>query len=150
MKASKKGLDLIKEYEGFRATAYICPSGKLTIGYGCTYYSDGSLVKRGDTITKKDAGKLLEKVVEDYYAKSINDNIKVPLTQNQFDALVSFIFNCGIGAFVGSTLRKLLNQKDYKGAAEQFLRWDKGNDGKPIAGLTRRRKAERELFICES
>ena len=105
------------------------------------------MVKLGDTITQEEAEKLLEKVVEDYYAKSINDNIKVPLTQNQFDALVSFVFNVGIGNFVGSTLRKLLNQKDYKGAAEQFLRWDKGNDKKPLPGLTRRRKAERDLFI---
>lgn len=77
--------------------------------------------------------------------KCVGKNVRVPLTQNEFDALVSLTFNIGCRAFSGSTLLKLLNSSDYDGAAQQILRWDK-QAGKPLAGLTRRRKAEKEMF----
>ena len=140
MNISTTGLKLIKDFEGLRTTAYICPAGVLTIGYGST----GSHVTPGKTITEKEADVLLlEDLVR--FENAVNNLVKVPVTQSQFDALVSFAFNCGIGALQESTLLRLLNQNDYTGAAAQFDRWVKGPNG-PLPGLVRRRDAEEALF----
>jgi lysozyme len=140
VKISTAGLKLIKEFEGLRTTAYLCPAGVLTIGYGST----GPHVTPGKTITENEANALL---IEDLvrFEKAVNDLVKVTITQSQFDALVSFAFNCGIGALQESTLLRLLNQSDYTGAAAQFDRWVKGPNG-PLPGLVRRRDAEEALF----
>lgn len=143
-KTSQAGKNLIKEFEGFRAKAYLCPAGVWTVGYGTTRINGNKVT--GDTqLTTEEADIFLEqdlKVFED----AVNKNVDVELTQNQFDALVAFVYNVGIGNFQKSTLLKILNRGEYESASEQFLRWDKAG-GKKLAGLTRRRKAEQKLFL---
>lgn len=140
MKISNRGLNLIKKYEGLRLEAYKCPSGVLTIGYGHTRG-----VKTGMRITKEQAeGFLLDDLKT--YENAVNSCVKVPINQYQYDALVSFSFNCGTGALKNSTLLKKLNKKDYKGASDEFLRWNKSN-GQVLKGLTKRRQEERQLFL---
>ena len=145
MKISSLGLELIKEFEGFSANAYLCPAKKVTIGYGNTFYSDGRKVKLGEQISKTDALELLEKVVNKDFADKIFSAIKVPVTQNQFDAMVSLAYNIGVGNFLKSTLLKKVNAGDFIGASEEFLKWNKSG-GKELLGLTRRRKREFDLF----
>lgn len=131
----------IKTAEGLRLTAYLDTGGVWTIGYGHT----GGDVREGLTIPLSEAERLLTRdlrVAEGH----VNDAVKVKLTQNQFDALVSFVYNVGGGAFRSSTLLKLLNAGDYDGAANQLPRWNKDN-GKVVNGLTNRRREERELFL---
>lgn len=138
-------LELIKEFEGFSSEPYTCPAGVDTIGYGSTRYADGSTVKLGDkSITKDEAVELMKATLGEY-EDAVNKYVIAPLTQNQFDALVSFAYNVGAGNLKSSTLLKKLNRQDYVGAAEEFIRWNRGG-GKVLAGLTRRRMAERTLF----
>lgn len=139
MKISQKGLDLIKRFEGLRLDAYICPGNVWTIGYGSTRG-----VKQGDRITKERAEELLREDVA-RFESPVRRLVKVPLEQHQFDALVSFAFNVGSGALGSSTLLRLLNAGDYAGAAAQFDRWNRAG-GQVLAGLTRRRAAERAMF----
>lgn len=139
MTPSPRALDLIKQFEGLKLSAYICPAGVPTIGYGTT-----KGVQMGDTITAAEAERLLAEDVA-VFAKGVREAVKVPLEQHEFDALVSFAYNVGLGAFRASTLLRLLNAGDKAGAARQFDRWNKAG-GKPLAGLTRRRAAERKLF----
>lgn len=141
MNISQKGIDLIKKFEGCRLTAYKCPSNVLTIGYGHT----GSDVYVGKKITQKEAEYLLKNDII-VHCNNVNKLVKVPLTQNQFDALVSFEFNIGYGQFSKSTLLKLLNEKKYKESAEQFERWVYSN-GKVLQGLVKRRTEEKNLFL---
>lgn len=148
MHLSESGLAAIKRHEGVRLEAYPDPGSAdglpITIGYGSTRRMDGSAWKLGDKITEAEATTLLRRDVSDAEV-TVNRLVTVPLTQGQFDALVSFVFNVGAGAFKGSTLLRLLNAGDYTGAAAQFARWV-NNDGKPLAGLVRRRNAERAMF----
>ena len=139
---SVSDLSLIKEFEGLRLEAYLCPAKVWTIGYGHT-----KTAKPGMRITEGGAEALLRHDLE-WVESTINKNVKVPLTQNQYDALASFIYNVGAGAFRKSTLLRLLNQGDYDGAAGQFQRWNKAG-GKVLRGLTRRRQAEAEKFRDE-
>lgn len=144
MKTSKAGKDLIKLYEGFRSKAYVCPAGVPTIGFGTTKIQ-GKPVDMNMMITTDEANVLLDEdlvVFED----AVNSLVKVKLNQNQFDALVCFVYNVGSGNFKTSTLLKLLNQEKYDEAADQLLRWNKANK-KELPGLTRRRNAERTLFL---
>ena len=140
MKTSNVGIELIKKYEGCVLKSYKCPSGVWTIGYGHT-----SGVKSGMQITKDQA---LDYLKQDLitFEKAVTNYVKVPLNQNQFDALVSFSFNCGSGALKTSTLLQKLNSSDYNGAANEFLKWNKSN-GKVLNGLVRRRQEEKELFL---
>jgi GH24 family phage-related lysozyme (muramidase) len=139
-KINQAGLDLIKEFEGLRLDAYICPAGVPTIGYGTT-----KGVKLGDRITTVQAEALLKRDLENFEA-AVRSLVKVPLNSNQFSALVSFAYNVGVGALQQSTLLKRLNQGDYQGAAQEFLRWNKAG-GQALPGLTRRRQVERSLFL---
>ena len=141
MNISQKGIDLIKNFEGCRLTAYRCPANILTIGYGHT----GSDVVTGQKITQEQAEKLLKTDLL-VHCNNVSRMVKVPLTQNQFDALVSFEFNVGYGNFASSTMLKLLNQKKYREAAAQFDRWVYANR-KVLAGLVKRRAAEKALFL---
>lgn len=141
MKTSEKGKNLIKSFEGLRTKCYRCSANVLTIGYGHT----GADVKEGMIITKEQAEQLLTKDLEKF-EKGVSSCVKVTINQNQFDSLVSFAFNCGLGALQSSTLLKKLNAKNFLVAADEFLKWDKVN-GKPLAGLTKRRQAERTLFL---
>jgi len=139
MKIGKKGLDVIKHFEGFRTQAYLCPAGVWTIGYGTT-----TNVKKGQTITQAKADEFLMRDVAKF-EKCINNLVKVPLTQEQFDALVAFVYNIGPGNFTSSTLLSLLNQGQYHAVPAQMLRWNRG-DGRVLAGLTARRTSEGVLF----
>ena len=144
MKVSSKGLELIKEFEGFSSVAYLCSAKKATIGYGNTFWEDGTPVKIGDQISKERAETLLKHVV-DNFSVAVEVDIKIEVTQNQFDALVSLAYNIGLGAFKNSTLLRQLNRGNFVGASYEFLRWNKSN-GKPLLGLTRRREREKLLF----
>ena len=146
MKISSRGLELIKDFEGFSSTSYLCPAKIPTIGWGNTFYEDGTKVKLGDQISKTDALKLLEVIANRDFADKIFPSIKVKVTQNQFDAMVSLAYNIGTGAFLKSTLLKKVNAGDFAGAGEEFLRWNKAN-GKEVLGLTRRREREKQLFL---
>lgn len=138
-KIAKPGLDLIKHYEGFRADAYRCPANVWTIGYGHT-----KGVKEGDKVTRDGGTKFLQEDVKDA-EDGVKNFVSVDLTQNQYDALVSFIFNLGTGNFVKSTLLKKLNARDYAGCAGQFGLWNKAG-GKVLDGLVKRRASELRLF----
>lgn len=142
MHISDKGLDLIKRFEGFRDTAYLCPAGVWTIGYGHTQD-----VKEGDTITQDKAEELLrEEVAAKYEPIVVSNTSGLELTQGQFDALVSFVYNVGAYNFETSHLLSRLKAGDIEGAAAQFERWNRAG-GKVLDGLTARRAAERELFL---
>lgn len=141
MNISQKGIDLIKSFEGLELKAYKDSVGVVTIGYGST----GPHVAMGQTITESQAETLLKSDVG-RFEKGVEDLVTVPLNQNQFDALVSFSFNLGLGNLKSSTLLRKLNSLDYVGAANEIPRWDKAG-GKVLKGLTRRRLAEKELFL---
>ena len=146
MKTSDKGLALIKSFEGFSAKPYLCPAGVPTIGYGATYYPDGKRVTMQDRpVTEADATAMLRSMLASYEA-GVSRYVQVPLTQGQYDALVSFAYNLGLAALKSSTLLRLVNARDYTGAAAQFARWNRAG-GKVLPGLTRRREAERKLFV---
>lgn len=141
MKTNQDGLRLIKTFEGLRLDAYLDSVGIPTIGYGST----GPDIKLGLEWTHAQADTRLE---EDVYRfeNGVENCVKVKLNSNQFSALVCFAYNVGIGSLQRSTLLKKLNASDFSGAADEFLRWNKAG-GKVLAGLTRRRKAERDLFL---
>ena len=145
MKISPRGLELIKDFEGFSSNSYLDVVNIPTIGWGNTFYEDGTKVKLGDQISKTDALKLLEVVANRDFADKIFPSIKVKVTQSQFDAMVSLAYNIGAGAFLKSTLLKKVNAGDFAGAGEEFLRWNKAN-GKEVLGLTKRREREKQLF----
>lgn len=141
LKISANCVNLIKKFEGCSLSSYRCPKGVLTIGYGHT----GNDVKENTKITQEEATELLRKDLN-IHSKNVLKLVKKKLTQNQFDALVSFEYNIGYGNFSSSTLLKLINLGNFKKASEEFLRWNKCN-GKILNGLTKRRKAEQELFL---
>ena len=143
MNISDAGIDLIKKFEGCRLAAYPDPASggePWTIGYGHT-----GGVKEGDTCTQDQADAWLLSDL-DYSEAAVAHLVKVALEQHQFDPLVSFVYNLGQVAFGGSTLLKLLNTSQYDAVPAQFLRWDKGPNGQPLPGLTRRRHAEASMF----
>lgn len=148
MKISQDGINLIKHFEGCRLKAYLDSVSVPTIGYGHT-----KGVKEGMIITETKAEELLKQDLE-YFENRVLDLVKVNLTQHQFDALVSFAFNVGEGNLKKSTLLKKLNntiffrQTEVEAIADEFLKWNKAG-GKVLAGLTKRRQAERSLFLKE-
>lgn len=137
MKTSQNGIDLIKKFEGCKLTAYKCSAGVLTIGYGHT-----AGVKEGQKITQEQADNYLKLDLK-VYEKHVN-NLNLPLNQNQFDALVSFTYNCGSGC-----LKTLVKNRTLEQIAEALLLYNKAN-GAVLQGLVRRRKAERELFLSKT
>ena len=143
MQISEKGLELIKQYEGFCPTPYLCPAGKLTIGYGHVIafgekFSDGIITKeKAEMLLKQDVS-----VVE----KTLDNLVITQLLQNQFDALVSFIYNVGSKAFEKSTLLRLLNENKLDLATEEFSKWVFAG-GVVQKGLIRRRSAEKLMFL---
>ena len=140
MQISLAGLAHIKGWEGFRSYVYLDSAGKPTIGYGHLIKPYESFT----TITEAEAARLLAKDVSTA-ENAVNAAVTVPLTQNQFDALVSFVYNVGAGAFSRSTMLKKLNQGDYFEAQKQFTRWVYAG-GKVVPGLANRRLAESRLF----
>lgn len=154
MRTSEAGISLIKGFEGLVLHAYKDIAGVWTIGYGSTQYLNGSPIKPGDKLAdEKQASELFSNTLVKY-ENSVNKNVHVPLTQNQFDALTSFTYNAGIGALQQSTLLKKLNTNDYAGAAAWFSPWNKITDPKtgkkiPSDTLTKRRAKEAALFSKE-
>lgn len=144
---SDNGMKLLEQFEGLRLEAYLDSAGIATIGFGTIKYPNGNKVKLGDKITKTQAKEYKLYDLKEFES-TVNTSVKVPLTQNQYDTLVSLSYNIGSGAFKNSTLLKKLNASDYKGAAEQFLVWNKVNS-KRVQGLVNRREAERKLFLSE-
>jgi lysozyme len=140
MKLSKVGANLIKKYEGCRLKAYKCPAGVWTIGFGHT-----GNVKEGQVITQVQADDLFNKDVQ-RFVDGVNKLVKVDINQNQFDALVSFAYNLGVGALKKSTLLQYLNKKQFDKAAKEFDRWVKA-DSKVYKGLQNRRNSEEALFV---
>ena len=144
MQISDHGLDIIKAHESLRLEMYYCPANKPTIGWGHLILpSEQDLMTR--TITVEEAEALLRNDVG-IAERAVNSLVEVELNQNQFDALVSFVFNIGVGNFRSSTLLKRLNEEDYNGAAGQFERWVYANK-RTLPGLIRRREEERDLFL---
>ena len=139
MKLGERGTEMLKYFEGCKLTAYQDSVGVWTIGYGHT-----KGVLEGMTITQEGAEQLLQTELEEYEGY-IEDMVTVPLTQNQFDALVVWIYNLGPTNFRNSTLLKELNAGNYNAAGQEITRWNKAG-GKVLAGLVKRREAEAQLF----
>lgn len=153
-KALEAAISVIKPFEGCKLTAYKCPAGLWTIGYGSTYYEDGSPIKRGDTITALRAETLLVHTVTEF-DNGVRRLVKSAINDNQRGALISFAFNVGLDIdadFIAeglgdSTLLKLVNANPNDPAIRaEFLKWNKA-EGKVLNGLTRRRKAEADLYF---
>jgi lysozyme len=147
MELSDKGAEDLKGSEGFSSKPYPDGEGVPTIGFGSTFYEDGTRVQMTDAPITRERGLQLFKTTLKQYVNAVDKSVKVPLTQNEFDALVEFTYNVGVAAFKTSTLLKLLNggaPKDQ--VAAQFLRWNK-DEGKVVPGLTNRRKRESNKFL---
>lgn len=143
MKLSQRGIDLIKQFEGFSSKAYPDPAtggAPWTIGYGTT-----KGVKPGMVITAEQAEKMLRDDVAKFES-GVSSLITAPTTQGQFDAMVSLAYNIGLGNFGKSTLLKKHNARCYTCAADQFRVWNRAN-GKVMNGLTKRRAAERQVYM---
>lgn len=140
MKTSLEGRKAIQIHEELRLNAYLDSGGVPTIGYGTTRYPDGVAVSIGDAITELQADEYFASNIVKF-ENAVNKFVKVKLSQNQFDALISLVYNIGIGAFQKSTLLKKLNASDFEAVPAQWMRWDKDN-GKQISGLTNRRRQE--------
>lgn len=136
-----RALEIIREFEGLRLDAYRCPAGIPTIGYGAT----GPDIRMGMVWTQEEAeARLVEDIAQ--FAGAVERALTVPVSANEFAAMVSLAFNIGAGAFKKSTLLRLVNDGHFEAAAEQFLRWNRAG-GREMPGLTRRRQAERQLFL---
>lgn len=142
MITSQKGIDLIKKFEGFSDKEYICPAGKPTIGYGHVVLADEYFQ---EPMTRRYAEILLKKDLEPRH-KSLNSLLKVKINQNQFDALISLIYNIGIDNFRKSTLLKFINERLFDKVPDQFRRWRFSN-GKVLKGLVTRREEEIKLWL---
>jgi lysozyme len=146
MRTGQAGIELIKSFEGFSSTPYLCPADVPTIGYGNTRRIDGSSVTMDDeSISEEDGEALLAHGLLSF-ERSVDKLITAELTQGMFDALVSFTYNLGSGNLQASTLRMKLNRGDYEDAAGEFPKWRKAG-GRVLAGLVRRRAAEQALFV---
>lgn len=147
-KVSQVGIDLIKQFEGCSLKAYLCPAKVWTIAYGRTGQVDGVLIKSGMTVTQSKAEILLmEDLNNSKYSKAV-DKLNVD-NQNQYNALISFCYNLGAGIFTGSLLAAI-KAKNWDSVADQMLLYNKARVNgvlQPLAGLTRRRKAEAELLL---
>ena len=144
MKTSEAGVDLIKQFEGCKLTAYKCPAGVWTIGYGHTTMAGEPTVVEGMKITAVEATNILKRDLKKFEA-GVDAVVKVPLEQHQFDALVSFAFNVGLGALGKSTLLRKLNAGDYAAVPAELMKWTKAG-GKELPGLVRRRRAEAGMW----
>ena len=147
MKISENGLKLIKKFEGLSLKPYLDAVNIPTIGFGNTFYENMKKVTLQDeTITEERADSLFNFLVTTNFVNVVNRLVIVDINQNQFDALVSFVYNLGSGNFEKSTLLKKVNQEDFIGASLEFEKWNRAS-GKVLSGLTKRRLAEKELFL---
>jgi lysozyme len=144
MNTSEAGLKLIRQFEGLRLKAYRCPAGIWTIGYGHTTAAGPPEVREGMKITAAEADAILKRDLERFEA-AVSAMVKVPLSQAQFDALVSFAFNCGTAALRRSTLLRRVNAGAFEAVPAELMKWTKA-DGRELPGLVRRRRAEAALW----
>jgi len=141
-----QGLALIKRFEGFSATPYICPAGWWTIGWGAIHGLDGQPVTAATPpVTEEEAETLLRRDVA-VAEGAVLRLITVPLSDGRFDALTSFAFNLGGGALQRSTLRRKVNREEHDDVPDEFRRWVWGG-GRKLPGLVRRREAEAEMYV---
>jgi lysozyme len=149
MKLNEQGYKLIAKHEGLRLKPYLCPARVPTIGYGNTYYADGKRVTMQDKpITKEQAYELL-KIIADKFARQVDAVVTANVTQNQFNALVSFAYNIGMGNFRKSTLLRMVNLSPHNASIRaQFMRWNKAG-GVELRGLTNRRIDEANLYFTK-
>lgn len=145
-KLNQAGIDLIKSFEGLKLAPYLDSVNVPTIGYGTTYYEDGKKVTMQDPAISQERAEELLAIHAQSFCDAVEKMVKVSCTDNQFAALVSFAYNLGSGNLGSSTLLKKLNAGDYAGAANEFEKWNKAG-GQVLAGLTRRRQAEKALFM---
>lgn len=145
MQISKLGLALLKGFEGFRSTAYRCPAGVLTIGYGHTSMAGPPQVRPGQVMSKAEAEKVLAKDIEKFAAQ-IAPLITVDLTSNQFSALVSFAYNVGVGGFRKSSVLRAVNREQHIDVMRRLGLWTKAG-GRVLPGLVKRRSAEAALYM---
>jgi lysozyme len=150
MRIDKKGIDLIKEFEGIRLGAYLCSAGVPTIGYGSTYYSDKTKVKMGDRLKDAAEAETLLAITVQSFENNVTALVNgTQLTTNQFNALVSFAFNLGTAALAKSTLlKKVKANPNDPSIAIEFAKWVNAA-GVKLEGLVRRRKAEAELYFTK-
>ena len=141
---SQDGLDLVKRFESFSATIYICPAGKQTIGYGHVIVDEAERERFAGGISEEDAETLLARDMETV-ERTVLRLIQVPLTDGQFDALASFAFNVGGGCLQRSTLRSKVNRGEHAAVPAEFLKYVHGG-GRVLPGLVRRRRAEGRLY----
>lgn len=141
MKISDEGIKFIEQFEGCKLQAYKCPAGVVTIGIGCTYYENNEPIKMGDVITKERAIELFKNIVT-RYEKIVNNMLKTPVNQNQFDALVSHVYNCG----TSNTLFSMVNAKDSNLSSWWISHYITANNVK-LNGLIKRRIAEKDLYF---
>lgn len=148
MALTQEGLSFVKSWEGFRARVYICAAGYPTIGYGHVVGAgERAKYTKDYVMTEPEALALLNQDLK-RFESTVDNYVKVKISQRQRDALVSFCYNVGTGALVNSTLLRKLNTGDYNGAASEFLRWCRGgNPSRVIEGLKRRREAEHITFV---
>jgi len=146
-KVSQQGLNLIKKYEGFKSKPYLCPSSVPTIGFGSTYYEDGHKVKLTDPpITEQEATTLLMALLVSF-EKAVDSYCRDDISQGNFDALVSFAYNCGTSALKSSTLLRLVNANPSNPKiADEFRKWNRGG-GRVIPGLAKRREEEAKVYF---
>ena len=143
----KDAIELIKSFEGFYSKPYLCPAGIPTIGYGTIRYENGTKVTLADApITKERADQLLMYEVNRACIPAVLRYCPVLVgSQNRFNAVISFVYNLGSGRLKASTLRRKINAQEWDAAANEFLKWNKG-DGRVLRGLDLRRRAEVALF----
>ena len=151
LKVSNKGIDLIHSFESYRATTYKDPGSAsglpITGGWGSTRLN-GKKLQLGVTYSRQVWDTQFAKDLA-YFEANVRERVKVPITQSMYDALVSFTYNCGVGNFSSSTALRRLNKGDYRGCVEALQWWNKGANGRVLAGLVRRRKAEGKLFLTQ-
>lgn len=149
---TQRGLSMIKEFEGCKLEAYYDAAGYLTIGFGMRYYPNGQKVKEGDKITQQQADEDFKWMIENKFEPQVRmilgEELNAILPKECKDALISFAYNCGTGAFSKSTLLKKIraDKNDLVSIKNEFIKWNKSN-GKVLNGLTRRRNAEFELYL---
>ena len=147
MKLDENGYLLITKFEGFSATPYLCSANVPTIGYGSTFYIDGFKVTIKDSAISESQALDMFKIIADKFAINVTKLLKKTVTQNQFNSLVSFAYNCGINNFTKSTLLKKVNiNPNDLTIRQEFLKWNKAK-GKIITGLTRRRNEEANIYF---
>lgn len=148
MNVSTRGLDLVKKYEGFYSKPYLDPVGIPTIGYGVIKYPNGKRVTMSDrAVSEKEASGLLMDLLAQTYVPELRKHLKSKVNQNQFDALVSFIYNLGGSNLGRSTLLRKINVNPNDSTIrDEFMKWNKAG-GRVFAGLTRRRQEESDLYF---